>query len=511
MKQVRVFVPIVPKIVPNPFASDQGTAEGSKEGVAEWWFHLPANYPSAGSLSDSAAAPAAGPGSESANSVENDKRHHAYTRPFVRQVSAATDGRCLVEARNALAVAEAFHLEPSRLWTPSQLRRGEGEWLDAVKVGPGPTDLREWDGPSTTLGLALGLVMVGSGCDTPQIVATGDLKTMQSWDQTEVVKDIEVRCIEGLQRKFELVENWARKRMAEVPQLDRRILFFLPLQSWDEKPSRPLDREEFERRIRAGDNSWHARMEAVGVELVGVKTFPEAARRLKARRLKPNAADWWTNVARGALVVAGAAAIVWGTVAWRGQLWRERPIDGGLAFAPVIDTAGQPHATPFRTSGNRPDTARPLCENGGLVAGQWMNVRLRTGDGSTPAETFWPVVVALPRTAGHRLNVYAAEDPKHGCDAGPVASGAVWACNFETDPTEFSDLLLMAFADRERNIATDIEQEVDKVKTRFATTGADGTPEVNLRSVINHFTALYPGRLITTMTRTVKPSKDCPL
>lgn len=504
MNEIRVLVPIVPDVVDNSVSLLTGEPQEQTpkiSGLACWYFTIPSNYPAAGLYS-----------TETTNVDGRDPD----ARPFVRQVSAESGGKCREEAAAALNFAELYPLETSEVRTPCQHRGRKGAWLDAVIVRRHKTKVAEWDGPSTTLGLALGLIMIGSDCGIPLIVATGDLESMKSPDKRAVIEDIAVTPIQGLGCKLKLVEEWARKNIDPNRRIDQKTLFFLPLQSWVEEPVEDeepdeLDREEFERRIRAGDNSWHARMEAVGVELVGVKTFLEAAGKLNARRLKPNAADWWTNAARGALVVAGAAVLLWGTVAWRDRVWRERPIDGGLAFAPVIDTAGQPHATPFRTSSNRPDTARPLCENGGLVAGQWMNVRLRTGDGSTPAETFWPVVVALPRTAGHRLNVYAAEDPKDGCDAGPVASGAVWACNFETDPTEFSDLLLMAFADRERNIATDIEQEVDKVKTRFATTGADGTPEVNLRSVINHFTALYPGRLITTMTRTVKLSKDCPL
>lgn len=501
-KRVRIDVPRPGGSIPGdpiPGGRDAEAAPAGRPagigGLIQFHPYVPSGF---GSATDHAAPPEAAGSPEAFPSNSGTFRNNHL---FVRRLGAFNLGR---QGERALSAVLKLHLEPSLWRTPWQYFRRQ-IWLARLEPRI-VNDLGvDFDGDSVTLGLALGAMLVGSNSPSQRIIATGDLDVT---DRGGDDQDPPVLPIGSLRTKFALVEAWGEKRRREE-QGRETVLFFIPIQELPDEPGR-------------SDSiaSWTARFRELGIALVPVATLGEAADRLKARRIRPIAEDHAIRTAGAVLALGIVLAAGWGT---RQQVeqqriareqaafeqWRRQPIAGGITFQPLADSQGTTLETPLRYRDNDLGTSRPLCGKDALVAGETLFVNARIGDGTQP-DSYWPTVLAIPEYLNAGKFHAAIGAAVEGCAAGPVVSGATWCRSVGTVGGEFENMAVILLADRHADISADLDREMEVVQG-MADSANNGAPvKLPLRKVINHFGAVFPGRIASTVVRLVKPEECAP-
>lgn len=426
-------------------------------------------------------------------------------RPFIQTVSGLFGpGEVESGAEIALDAVTDFRLAPSFWRTPFQFLTTRVSWLDRIALTRQTDVVKAFDGMSVTLGLALGLLMAGSASPIADVIATGELRNGKTPKGKPKGSGVIVTPIGGLLNKFRMVEAWAQIHLQNSARKSgEQTLFFTPLQNND---GAEVSEDDFKTAFMTGKDCWAARLDKVGVKIIPVKTLAEAVEHLKIGRAAPVV---WDRVAQVSFVAAVVGLVAWGAVEarqWRFDQWRNQPITGGLAFTPYGDTSGAAINTPFRSDEIKREDS-PLCRNASLVAGEWLNVNVRLGDGSV-AEGYWPSVLAVPQFVTEKKTFKAGGCGEKACAAGPIPSGGGWYKRIETWRNEFEDMAVIVVADRHKDITSDLERNMADIIATENAANNNARVELDLRAVINRFEKLYSGRTLSTIVRIVQP-KDC--
>jgi hypothetical protein len=366
----------------------------------------------------------------------------------------------------------------------SRLAWIEGQRLHAA-TAQGPTE-----GRSAELGLALVLLMGGSGTRHRQIIATGALGGQPTGvDQP----DIEVLPVASLRDKLRLVLTLARHDALPGRTAGREMLFFTPLSHDEGRGPEPV-----EALAEVAD------LADQGVRVRPVGRLAEAAAVLRADRARHLLADRIAAAFLLLLVLGAGAGAAWSAI-------REDHVSMTFVAAGGGAGAAEPFQACFTADGRYLPTA---------LAKRGLGHRLPAG-----ATLGWQVRVGAPEEDRHGLRRWFAPDAYHlaqvmlsshsrakvmvprSGDGAPVTvtPGGLWSWGWELNGrAESNALVLLARSDA----PFDPDLLHADLVARFPAAGGDGDAALDLTAAMNYLAAKAPGSA-TFVVETVAEEDPC--
>lgn len=366
----------------------------------------------------------------------------------------------------------------------SRLAWIEGQRLHAA-TAQGPTE-----GRSAELGLALVLLMGGSGTRHRQIIATGALGGQpQGVDEP----DVEVLPVASLRDKLRLVLTLARHDALPGRTAGRELLFFTP-----ETHDQGAGPEPVETLPEVAD------LADQGVRVRPVGRLAEAAAVLRAGRSRHLLADRIAAAFLLLLVLGAGAGAAWSSI-------REDHVPMTFVAAGGGAREAEPFQACFTADGRYLPT--PLAERGlghRLPAGATLGWQVRVG---APEEErqglrrwFAPESYHLAQVMLSTRSPAKVMVPRSG-DGGTVniAPGAVWSWGWElNDRAESNALVLLARSDA----PFDPDLLRAGLVARFPAAGGGDDAPLDLTAAMNYLAAQAPGSA-TFVVETVAEEDPC--